>query len=240
MIRYYFKRGAVYYKMKLNWHDNQVKMYDQQIAKKIAGYELLYNLTSHLLSTHTYPIQQMLIIGAGGGQELVSFSPVLPNCHFLALDSSKPMLERAKERAKSLNNSVDFILTNWTDYEPTTSFDASSCLLVLNFIDGMEQKINFINQIYHSLKPGAVLFIATMMKDSKRCMETQLTAWKNYMLQQGLSIEHATIFAEAYEVKYQLLQEDELMALLTSCGFTSISRYFQSFLLAGYMCIKGE
>ncbi|WP_107839125.1 class I SAM-dependent methyltransferase [Metasolibacillus meyeri] len=224
--------------MNLNWHNNQVKTYDQQISKKIAGYNLLYDLTSHLLSIHIPPIQRMLIIGAGGGQELISFSSVLPNCHFTALDFSEPMLARAKERTQQLNTPIDFVLANWMDYEVTAQFDAASCLLVLNFIEGIEEKARFINKIYHSLKPGAVLFIATMMKDSEQCMKRQLAAWKNYMQQQEISSEHATKFAETYQDAYQLLQEDELISLLTACGFTSVSHYFQSFLLAGYICIK--
>ncbi|WPK13110.1 class I SAM-dependent methyltransferase [Lysinibacillus louembei] len=222
----------------MNWHDKQVKTYDQQISRKIAGYELLHDLTSHLLSIHSPSIQQMLIIGAGGGQELVSFSAHLPNCHFLALDSSKPMLARAKERTRHLNNSIDFVLADWADYEVTAQFNAASCLLVLNFIDGLEQKIAFINKIYHTLQPHAVLFISMMMKDAEQCMKLQLSAWKHYMQQQEISTEHATKFEKNYHNTYQLLQEDELISILTSCGFTSVSRYFQSFLLTSYVCIK--
>ncbi|MBS4207103.1 class I SAM-dependent methyltransferase [Bacillus sp. FJAT-50079] len=226
--------------MNLSWHDKHVKMYDQQIAKKIAGYDLLYDLTNHFISKHHQPIQKMLIIGAGGGQELYSFSAVLPNCCFTAVDSSEPMLARAKERMEQIGNHVEYVLSNWQDYEGTTQFDAASCLLVLNFIEGIEQKTQFLKKIYDSLKPGAVLFIATMMNDDEYFMKLHLSAWKNYMLQQKVANEHATKFEETYEKSYHLLREGELISLLSSCGFTSVGHYFQSFLLAGYICIKGD
>ncbi len=227
--------------MELNWADTSVVTYDQTISKKIAGYSLLYDLTRYFLLVdfqQTTVKKEMLVIGAGGGQELVTFAPINPQLHFTAIDSSKPMLERAQQRAMEYKSQIEYALTSWKDYQVNTTYDAASCLLVLHFIKDYEEKRQFLKKIADSLQSGAKLYFATMYKEDEPSMSYQLAAWKGYMLHHQISEDHATQFEQSFDGHYHLIKEEELLTLLQSCGFTSISRYFHSFLLAGYICIK--
>lgn len=227
--------------MELNWTDADVITYDQTITKKIAGYSFLYELTRSFLSVdfqQTTVRKDMLVIGAGGGQELLTFAPINRQLHFTAIDSSEFMVKRAQQRAVEYQSQIDYAVESWKDYQVTKDYDTASCLLVLHFIKDYEGKRQFLKKIADSLKSGATFYLATMYKEDEPSMSHQLAAWKGYMLHHEISEDHATQFEQSFDGHYHLLKEEELLTLLTSCGFTSISRYFNSFLLAGYICIK--
>lgn len=135
--------------MDLHWTDKSVITYDQTISNKIAGYALLYDLTSYLLAVDFQQAtvrKDMLVIGAGGGQELITFAPINPLLHFTAIDSSETMLKRAQQRAMEYQNQIDYAIESWQDYRITTTYDAASCLLVLHFIEGYEEKRQFLKR----------------------------------------------------------------------------------------------
>ncbi|MED2293588.1 class I SAM-dependent methyltransferase, partial [Bacillus thuringiensis] len=88
----------------MNWNDTTVNSYEQRIPCKIPGYYHLYEMMNHFLFT-TLPIKNMnpnlLVIGAGGGQEILSIGKQNNNLSFTGVDPSESMLQLAKKRIKN-------------------------------------------------------------------------------------------------------------------------------------------
>lgn len=93
-----------------SWNDSVVAHYDQTIPLNIAGYHLLYDMTSRLLKAGLSrgclgcddSPAELLIVGAGGGQELVTLGQFQKLWHFTAIDSSEPMLEIVRRRIEEI------------------------------------------------------------------------------------------------------------------------------------------
>ncbi|WP_010491124.1 hypothetical protein [Paenibacillus elgii] len=65
----------------MSWDHPEVERYEETIALKIPGYAHMYEMTDRLIAAHLSTTQpnegdraaKLLIVGAGGGQELVTF-----------------------------------------------------------------------------------------------------------------------------------------------------------------------
>ncbi|WP_416148327.1 class I SAM-dependent methyltransferase [Salipaludibacillus sp. HK11] len=227
-----------------NWNDPTVIDYDKIIRRKIAGYSLLYDMTSRLMKAalyHKLSGQELLIVGAGGGEELVTLGSFEKNWHFTALDSSEPMIEIARRRIAKLNLSerVSFKKTALEDYITPAVYDGVTCLLVLHFIKGIDKKRQFINLIASKMRTGSPLFLAAINGDKKSYgFSIQMDAWKSYMISQGIRTEEFSKFNASFGEQTDPIPSEDLVSLLHESGFSDVNRYFGSYLIEGYMAFK--
>lgn len=85
-----------------DWQNPIVSSYQNTIRQKIIGYDLIYDMMTEIL--YSYPtIESMLIVGAGGGQELFSLGKAFPFSHFTAVDTSEIMLQLARKRMEKVD-----------------------------------------------------------------------------------------------------------------------------------------
>lgn len=88
----------------MNWNDTTVSSYEQRIPLKIPSYYTLYDMINHFLFT-TLPKEHinpnLLVIGAGGGQEILSIGKQNSNLSFTGVDPSESMLQLAKKELKT-------------------------------------------------------------------------------------------------------------------------------------------
>lgn len=221
-----------------SWHDPNVITYEQKISKKIAGYSSLYDLTSKLMSVSVNKEEEksILIVGAGGGQELLALGGD-SKWSFTAVDSSKPMLELAKSRTAELNKPICFWQQEWQQFSSSQRFDGATCLLVLHFIKGIDNKRKFLKNIAKHLNPDAPLLVAAIFGDLKSTsFEIQMAGWKQYMCGNGVSEQEFLEFAQSLGKGTEVISDQQMVELLYECGFTEISRYFGSFLIQGFYC----
>lgn len=93
----------------MNWNDTTVNSYEQRIPCKIPGYYNLYEMMNHFLfTTHMNP--NFLVIGAGGGQEILSIGKQNSNLSFTGVDPSESMLQLAKKELKAKAYKIKFTL----------------------------------------------------------------------------------------------------------------------------------
>ncbi len=101
---------------------------------------------------------KILVLGAGGGLELRSFSEARPGWTFCAVDPSQPMLDAARALVgpEVASARVDWV-TGTIDAAPEgQTFDAATCLLTLHVI---KEKVATLEAIRARLKPGAPLVV---------------------------------------------------------------------------------
>ncbi|MEK7015441.1 MULTISPECIES: class I SAM-dependent methyltransferase [Bacillus] len=228
----------------MSWNDSTINTYERMIPLKIPGYFTLYEMMNHFLST-TIPLgisaPHLLVIGAGGGQEIISMGKQNQTLEFTGVDPSKLMLQLAKKRIEreELQNHIHFTHGTVHSLLPDQLFDAATCILVLHFIPNINQKKELLKEISNRLKPGAPFFLSTIngVRHTNK-FSAQLNAWRNHMLQNQIPLEDWERFENSFEKEMFPISETDLLTIMEECGFTQITRFFTSFLIDGYVAIK--
>lgn len=124
-----------------SWHNPTVYTYQQTIRQKIIGYDLIYDLMTNMLQNVPCK-ERMLIVGAGGGQELQTLGRTFPLTKFTAVDTSSSMLQLAKQLINQLHLplDIDWHSTDIHSLKIDEPFDIAVCHLVLHFLEGLDEK----------------------------------------------------------------------------------------------------
>ncbi|MEK8128226.1 class I SAM-dependent methyltransferase [Paenibacillus filicis] len=231
---------------RMSWNGPHADGYEHSISRKIPGYEQLYEQMDRLLAAileeqgETSP-PRLLVVGAGGGQELVTLGTRHPEWRLTGIDPSAPMREMAQRRiaVHGLAGRIS-LLPGTVDHLPASDpYDAVTCMLVLHFVQGNQEKLALLKSISEKLKPGMPLFLASIngVADSPP-FALQMKAWKRHMLDNGIPLEDWERFEASIGVETDPVDSVELEELLLEAGFEQLSRFFGSFLIEGYFALK--
>jgi len=124
---------------------------------------------------------------------------------------------------------------------PATTFDAASCVLVLHFIQGYEEKLSTLKEIYNHLKPGAPFTLVSKYGQPGTIeTELQFDLWRSYWLQHTKLSTSDVAEMENSIRALSFMPEKEILTLLQEAGFIKPSRFFATTLFGGWVCFKKE
>lgn len=104
----------------------------------------------------------VLDLGCGPGMQLITVAKLHPSAHFLGIDLSRAMLERAEvERQRVDLPNVSFQLGDMTQLQgfANGSFDAVMCTMTLHHLLGTPALGLVLGQVCRLLKPGGGLYL---------------------------------------------------------------------------------
>lgn len=225
------------------WEQADGDQYLQNICRKIPGYTLQYDLMDTLLTARLdkQEKQELLVVGAGGGQEILKLGLSHPAWNFSGLDTSQRMLQTAQQRLEvaGLMDRVELHHTEPTAWSSNTRYDAATCMLVLHFLPGRENKLGLLRSIAARLQPGAPLCLSAIcgVPDSP-AWELQMAGWRLHMRSNGIAEDQWQTFEQSFGVTSHPLPAAEMEALLLEAGFTAASRFFGAYLIDGWVAVK--
>ncbi|MCP3795506.1 class I SAM-dependent methyltransferase [Paenibacillus sp. CH40] len=232
----------------MSWNHPNVHKYADTIALKIPGYAHLYEMTDCLIAAqleaqaHIRNIDpNVLIVGAGGGQELITLGERHEAWSFMAVDPSEHMLDLARKRVThaGISSTISFVAGTLEESSRGPIYDAATCLLVLHFLQSLESKQALLRQISARLKPGAPFCLASINGNSQDpSFSIQMQAWKDHMLSQGISLEDWERFAASIGRESNPVSNAAIQELLIDAGFTHITRYYGAFLVNAWFAVK--
>ncbi|MCR8996297.1 class I SAM-dependent methyltransferase [Brevibacillus halotolerans] len=228
----------------MSWDHPDVKRYEKTISLKIPGYFHLYEMTDHLIAAQLQGENSscdVLVVGAGGGQEIVTLGGRHEAWTFTGIDPSAHMLEIAKSRAETigLGERVSLIQGRLEQLSLEDQYDAATCLLVLHFVKGLQQKQELLQRIGERLKPGAPFCFASFHADTNTdTFHIQMQAWKSHMLENGIPQEDWERFEASIGLQSDPIPSSVVQELLEQSGFTHATRYFGSYFIDGWFAIK--
>ncbi|MEK4487753.1 methyltransferase [Psychrobacillus sp. FSL H8-0484] len=217
------------------------KQYDSGIRRALPTYDSMIRLIQTFLRANSPEDAHILVIGAGGGNEVTNFGLNNPNWTFIGVDPSEMMLAVAKEKCKDMGLSERVVLLQGTveNVVTVTKFDAATCILVLHFIHSYEEKLKTLQEIHTRLKPDAPFVMVSKYGDPNSDeFQERLILWKSYWLDTTkLSVEEVDeMEKEILSLSY--LPEDVVEQLLQQAGFTRIAKFFSTTLFGGWICYK--
>jgi tRNA (cmo5U34)-methyltransferase len=75
-----------------NFNDSVAKEYEQDIRKKILGYDVMQNLITILIN-HELPLNSsILVVGCGTGEEIVRLEKLSSSYQIIGIDPSQDMI----------------------------------------------------------------------------------------------------------------------------------------------------
>lgn len=225
----------------LKWHQMNGQQYTTSIAAKVPGYGLLHEQMSFMMQSSLNKIDaNILIVGAGGGQEILTLS-LQEGWRFTGIDPSEAMLAEACRRldeGKRMER-VTFIEGVVEDLPESIIYDGATCMLVLHFIQDEQRKLQLLQEIAKRLRSGAMFVMSTLSADPASTIDPIImSAYRKSMLAAGVSEEHWDRFQASMGVTYFPETSSHTVALLEQAGFYGVTRYFSSYMAEGYVAFK--
>jgi tRNA (cmo5U34)-methyltransferase len=134
-----------------------ISNYASDTPRKVPGLADLHRMATLLLTEQAPETAHVLVVGAGGGLELVSLATTRPDWRFTGVDPSPAMLDLAREAAAPFADRVQLV-NGVVGQAPAGPFDGATCFLVLHFLERSE-RLRTLREIRSRLRSGARLVV---------------------------------------------------------------------------------
>lgn len=214
--------------------------YEDQIQRIIPTYPHIFSMAETYLA-HLLPERaDVLVVGAGGGKELLAFGQPNPEWVFTGVDPSPQMLAIAKKRIDSvgLTNRIHLVEGKVEDLPPGERYDAATSLLVLHFLPDAE-KVSMLQTIAKNLSPGAPLLLASLVgAPGTPPFGMHLSAWSSHWESAGVQPEALQTQKKGVTEQMHLISETDVFDILENAGFINIERFYYSYMVGGWIAFK--
>lgn len=209
--------------------------YAAMVRRVNVGYELIFDLSLAVLRGLGKPDLSVLIVGAGGGQELRTFAPANPGWHLTGVDPSAQMLAIARETAEQLGiaDCVELLQGTVDDLSASARYDAATCIFVLQFLPDDGAKLDLLRAVAARLRPGMPLLLVDGIASHA---EELVPAWRQYIEGQGMPPEQVTAcLAQIMARENVAVSEERELALLDEAGFGPVTRFYTGLVINGWI-----
>jgi tRNA (cmo5U34)-methyltransferase len=214
--------------------------YEQLARKFIPGYDGLYSLMQILLAERLPEQAEILVVGAGGGKEVMTLGRAFPSARITGADPSEKMLDVAQHLvAESGFASRVRLHQSTVDQIETKPFDAATAMLVMHFLPDDGAKFDFLTAIHSRLKPGARLILADGCFDKHAAdVPWYLECYQAHAKLNGAPEEILTEAVKMLSEQVHCVPEERERELLREAGFDQITRFFQALWLRAWVTIR--
>lgn len=215
--------------------------YEQKIRCVVPGYEAMHEMAHSLLKTHLPEQASVLVVGAGTGQEVISYALANPGWKVTGVDPTESMLTMARQQVdeRKLAERVQLHLGYLDSLESSSPFEAATSILVMQFLADDGSKESYLRSIASRLKSQARLILVDL-EGEKGTDEFEVFAasWKSQQL--GTRTDRADVEKDFDHIlrDIQFVPQRRIEELLTVCGFVKVRKFYQAFLLGGYVAEK--
>ncbi|MBU1566320.1 MAG: carboxy-S-adenosyl-L-methionine synthase CmoA [Proteobacteria bacterium] len=223
------------------FNERVVEVFDDMLDRSIPFYREVITASAQILDSFLSPGDKVYDLGCATGASLLLFCRLLDHktLHFIGLDNSGPMLDKARLKAELYGKQKSISFT----FEDITTFDhpgAGGVILhyTLQFIRPLQRQ-DFLNRIYDSLRPGGVLLISEkVISHDPRLNREYIAIYHQFKKSRGYSELEIAKKREALENVLIPFSVDENKAMLIKAGFTSVETYFRWFNFASFVAVK--
>jgi len=220
--------------------NQQAAGYDTQWERMAPVRDGLYFLLESAFA-HLPANARVLSVGSGTGIEIEFLASRFPQFQFTAVEPSYEMLARCKQRAVQgeFASRCSFHHGFLESLERGAMYDASTCLLVSQFLVDSNERVGLFREIAARLRPGAVLVNADLAADiASPEYESLLAMWLDRMSSTGVPPEAIARARAAYARDVAVLPPTRIAALIASAGFETPTTFFQAGLMHAWRATR--
>jgi tRNA (cmo5U34)-methyltransferase len=210
-----------------------VAKYAEGPPRFVPGYAALQRMAGVLLAERAPEDARVLVLGAGGGQELKVFAEAHPAWTFDGVDPAREMLKLAEHTVAPFASRVR-LHEGYIDDAPAGPFDAGACLLTFHFLP-REERCRTAKEIRARLKPGAPFVAAHSSFPQDESRPLWLSRYAAFAVASGADPEHAKTARAAVDAHLNLLSPAEDEAVLREAGFSDVTLFYSAFTWRGWV-----
>lgn len=140
--------------------------YSANIRTSIPGYDDMHLMAASSLRSRLAGDARVLVVGAGDGQEILSFKNASPTWRITGVDPSAEMLGIARSRLAASRFEAELLVGNAAVAPMAPTFDAATSILIMHFVKGEDGKVDFLREIAKRLKPGGLYVHVELCADA--------------------------------------------------------------------------
>jgi tRNA (cmo5U34)-methyltransferase len=213
--------------------DDYPRLAEQFIPGRLAIFAIAESALLELLPENAAKI---LVVGAGGGEEILRLGQNNPHWSFVGVDTNKPMVDIARRRlAESPVGTRSRVETMTIEALEDNGFDAATCILTAHFVPDDGAKLAFFKAIRSRLKPNApfAIFDGVGVAGEART-ELLRRIWTRHAMRNGVAEAVAKSNAENFK-NVAVVSEEREEDLLTSAGFQHLTPIFRGLAIKGWL-----
>jgi len=213
----------------------RIAHYSEGPIRMIPGFATLHRMVAQLLAERLGATGRVLVLGAGGGMELLAFAQAQPGWSFVGVDPSGPMLEQARLRLGDGGSRVE-LLEGYIPDAPAGPFDAATCLLTLHMIPDDGRKLGALRAIRERLVPGAPFAVVDNCIDLEGPdVERQLERFAQYGVKSGMEFAQMEQWKTGVKKGLSMVAPKREEELLAEAGFTGTELFFAGLTWRGWI-----
>jgi len=211
-----------------------VSSYSEGAQRQVPGYTDLHRMVSLLLAENAPEDARVLVLGAGGGQEIKALADAHSHWTFCGIDPSADMLDLAKnttaEHAKRIELHQGFI-----GDAPDGPFDAATSILTFHFIP-LADRQETLTQIRQRMKIGAPFILVHL---SFPQTEPERSKWiaRHVAYGQPDGADPALVqnAQNAIRERLTILSPEDEVKMLGEAGFSDASLFYAGLSIKGWI-----
>lgn len=208
--------------------------YDEGPRRFVPGLDALHRMMSLLLAERAGRSARVLVLGAGGGAELLTLADAHPDWRFVGVDPAGEMLKQAARTAARHMDRIELV-KGYVDDAPAGPFDAATCLLTLHFLDQPE-RIRTIAEIHRRLRPGSPFVVAhASFPQGRDERDTWLDRYAAYPVAMGADVADVRKARAAVASSLNLFEPELDEDMLRAGGFSDVELFWVGFTFRGWI-----
>lgn len=200
------------------------RVFDDMVSRSVPLYREVIACAAHWARAYVQPNSKVFDVGCSTGTFIELLGRFLKEpAHFVGVDNSQPMLDKAHEKLDALKtlHQIDLLCQDATE----TDFSDSSVVMLnytLQFLP-MPNRRKVIRSIFDGMKPGGLLFLSEKIKSPVPSFQETITQhYEAFKERNGYARSEIERKKEALEHVLVPLTEAQQIEMLRSCGFEQI------------------
>jgi tRNA (cmo5U34)-methyltransferase len=211
--------------------------YDIIARQSIPAYDALFTMIEALLALYLANNAHILIVGAGGGNEIVTLGQAHSEWKMTGVDPSEKMLEIAQQKVDSLNLANRVTLQKGVIEEVSAyEYDAATSLLVMHFLPDDSSKLAYLQAIANRLKSGSPFLLVDFQGDKQsESFKILVAGWQKRAELAGMEQEYLTNLVDKMWQHLCCIPEKRTIELLEQANFKNVTRFYSAFVYTGWL-----
>jgi tRNA (cmo5U34)-methyltransferase len=179
---------------------------------------------------------RILVVGAGGGEEILRLGAENPSWSFVGVDTYKPMVDLARRRlAGTPVGARSVVHAMSVEQIDEAGFDAGTCILTAHFVPDDGSKLALFKAVHARLKPGAPLALVDGVGVPGQPQTEMLRRiWKRHAIRNGADEQMAESNAQNLN-RIPIVSVERQEQLLASAGFKDLLPIFRGLAIKGWI-----
>jgi tRNA (cmo5U34)-methyltransferase len=211
--------------------------YDIAVRQSIPGYDALLSMVTALFQANLTDMAHILVVGAGGGNEISTLGQADLTWQFTGVDPSQKMLAVAQSKVELLNLGDRVTLHKGLVQEiPMQQFNAATSLLVMHFLPDDGTKLDYLQAIASRLQSGSPFLLVDFQGDRQsESFKRLVEGWQQRAKMAGMEPQRLTELVDSVWQHIQFIPEERTIELLAQAKFKNITRFYTAFAFTGLL-----